>query len=93
LADGFDRLIDSVGGRFSTDPLNDAKWPFTPAGIALFEGFSSDPLASTKQGGCSLELLNGQQSQRVSHQHGNPFATVSACYYPLQSPQGHRVCR
>ena len=50
-------------------------------------------LAGTHQGRGPLELLNGEQPQRVPHQHGHAVFARSSRHSALQSPQAHDVGR
>ena len=59
--------------------------------ISVFESLTANRLTGTHQSRGPLELLNREQPQRVSHQHGHAFSPTRPATSSLQSPQTHRV--
>ena len=89
LLDRFGSLIVRVRSGLLADPEPDAERLLAPLLIVA----APDDLAGTDQGGGPLELLDGQEPQRVPHQHGDPLLTGPAGHRTLEPSQGHRVGR
>src|SRR5208283_3185302 len=69
--DRFIGIARPVGRGAAADLQADAKWRFAPAIVALAQGRAANLLAGVNQSGGALELLEREQAQRVSHQHGH----------------------
>ena len=65
-------LLEALGADADPDPQPDAERLLTPGGRVLL----ADQLGRADQRGCALELLRGEQAQRVAHQHGDPVAAI-----------------
>ena len=51
---------------------------------------AADQLAGADERGGPLELLRGEQPQRVAHDHGDAVAAVAAVDDPLEAPDRER---
>ena len=71
LLDRLARRRRSVGRGRAAHPQADAERRLAPAGVAVLQGLAADRLAGADQRRGPLELLDGQQAQRVPHQHGH----------------------
>src|SRR5665213_1355500 len=73
--DGFARVVRPVRGCRGTDPQAQAERRFAPTSVPD-HALAAKVLARANECSRTLELLRRQQTQRVTHEHGDAFATV-----------------
>src|SRR5208337_2239331 len=81
------RAIWGCGG---SHPEPDAERGLAPAVVATSLSLATEELAGTDQGGRPLELLEGQEPQRVPHQHRHAVLAGTTLDGPLQAADGQR---
>jgi hypothetical protein len=84
-------LLGPVGGRLPPNPEPDPERRRTEPPVAPLQRLLAKHLAGAQQRGRPLELLQGEQPQRVPHQHGNALAAVQPRDGALEASQRHRV--
>ena len=85
--DRFREIFGPVRRAALADPETDAERPFTPE----LWVFATDNFTSGDQGGGALKLLQGQQAQRIAHEHGDARHAIKPAEIPLQAPHRHTV--
>ena len=84
-------FLEALGADVGANPQSDAKRLTAPG---LFVG-EAGQFSGAHQGSCTLELLSGQQPQRVAHQHRYPVAAiewaVGGLHHTLSAPDGECV--
>jgi len=85
------RLVVGVGGDLAADPQADAKRRAAPSGVAALDAFAPQHLAGADERRRPLELLGGEQAQRVAHEHRHPSVPSRASSPSPTTPCSRRI--
>src|SRR5680860_1051600 len=70
-------LVVAVGGDLAADPQAEPERRGAPAPVADSDSLTTQVLTGTDQRRGSLELLGGEQSQRVAHEYRDALRAVA----------------
>ena len=85
LTDDVTAILVAIGRRLVANPQPKRERLFAPRFRMLAAGF----LHRANERGRALELLNRQQTQGITHDHGKPTAGVQSTKIPLKPSDSH----
>src|SRR5579871_6279399 len=88
---GVGALVSIVGCGALADPEAQPKRLLAPALVAARRRIQANALAGADQRGSALELLQGEQAQRIAHQHCHTRLAGAPLDCPLQAAHGERI--